>query len=383
MAARDTERLLKAIETLYEGVLDAEAWQRALCEVGDLVGGAGLLLGAIDPLTGSPYRHETRRIDPAAMDAYVRHWVTEDVRYEALQRAPVGAPQTEEMLVDLRRFQRSPIYNELLLPNDSPHFLSTWVQRNERRGVVLSIQGSTKRGAFTRMDARTLARVAPHVRRVVELKDRIDRLEAGAAALLDAFERLPTGVFVLDDARRILHASRVARELLAARDALVDVQGCLRCVRGPDDRRLQGALGGHDAVAADDYVRVQRAGGAPSLAVFVSALHANVRPWFGARASALVMVFDPARRHLPEAATLAEMLGITPAEARLALRLAAGDTVAGAAAALRISPHTARTQLKSIYRKTGYASQSALVRAIVLAPAGTGAQITASGPRLS
>ena len=59
--------------------------------------------------------------------------------------------------------------------------------------------------------------------------------------------------------------------------------------------------------------------------------------------------------------------GLTPAEARLALHLAAGETLRSAEAKLRMTYETARTYLKSIFQKTGTCRQAELVVVIVTA----------------
>ncbi len=57
-----------------------------------------------------------------------------------------------------------------------------------------------------------------------------------------------------------------------------------------------------------------------------------------------------------------QILGLTPAEWRLALELRQGQSVSDAALALGVSVNTARTQVKSIFAKLGVARQSELVR---------------------
>ena len=57
--------------------------------------------------------------------------------------------------------------------------------------------------------------------------------------------------------------------------------------------------------------------------------------------------------------------GLTPAEARLALHLAAGETLRSAEAKLSISYETARTHLKNIFNKTGTCRQAELVVVLV------------------
>ena len=58
---------------------------------------------------------------------------------------------------------------------------------------------------------------------------------------------------------------------------------------------------------------------------------------------------------------------LTPAEARLALHLVAGETLRCAAVKLSISYETARTCLKKIFNKTGTRRQAALVIVILTA----------------
>ena len=58
---------------------------------------------------------------------------------------------------------------------------------------------------------------------------------------------------------------------------------------------------------------------------------------------------------------------LTPAEARLALHLVAGETLRSAEVKLSISYETARTHLKNIFNKTGTCRQAELVVAIVTA----------------
>ena len=59
--------------------------------------------------------------------------------------------------------------------------------------------------------------------------------------------------------------------------------------------------------------------------------------------------------------------GLTPAEARLALHLVAGETLRSAEAKLSITYETARTHLKSIFSKTGTRRQAELVMVVVSA----------------
>ena len=64
---------------------------------------------------------------------------------------------------------------------------------------------------------------------------------------------------------------------------------------------------------------------------------------------------------------LQRRFSLTPAEARLALHLVAGETLRSAAVKLSIGYETARTCLKSIFNKTGTCRQAELVIVILTA----------------
>ena len=64
-------------------------------------------------------------------------------------------------------------------------------------------------------------------------------------------------------------------------------------------------------------------------------------------------------------AVLRARCGLTPAEARFALRMITGETLQSAAAALDISYESARTVLKKVFHKTGTHRQSELVIVIL------------------
>lgn len=84
--------------------------------------------------------------------------------------------------------------------------------------------------------------------------------------------------------------------------------------------------------------------------------------WDIALASGCVAVFlsKPSGLQLPPK-RLASLYGLSPAEARLAAKLSALRSVEQAADELCITVHTARSQLKSIFTKTGSQSQSELL----------------------
>ena len=82
--------------------------------------------------------------------------------------------------------------------------------------------------------------------------------------------------------------------------------------------------------------------------------------------AAAVFLVDKGVRHVLHRELLQSLFALTPAEARLAEQFANGISLTEVADNLRITVATARTQLKSVFRKTGTSRQAELVRLLLL-----------------
>jgi DNA-binding CsgD family transcriptional regulator len=76
---------------------------------------------------------------------------------------------------------------------------------------------------------------------------------------------------------------------------------------------------------------------------------------------AMIIIVDPAR-YVPSEKDLADLFGLSPAEARVAAALMAGKSLADIAAASGVQITTVRTQLRSTLRKVEVKQQFDLVR---------------------
>jgi DNA-binding CsgD family transcriptional regulator len=177
-------------------------------------------------------------------------------------------------------------------------------------------------------------------------------------------------------------------EQLGCAAALVDAQGfAVRLNAHADamlgaDLRLVGRRLSASDVRSND--RLQHliastlkivAGHAPSEPVVVNR---NGKPWLSVEvipisgigldmlgaARAIVLLTDIARPAVPSDALLRTRLGLTPAEARVALRLGTGESLADAAEALGITRETGRALLKRVFAKADVHRQAELVALI-------------------
>ena len=96
----------------------------------------------------------------------------------------------------------------------------------------------------------------------------------------------------------------------------------------------------------------------------------NIRGFILCAAAAAVFVTDPELHGTPDEALLRAVFGLTPAESRVAVRIAQGQRFSDVTEQLAIGAATGRTHLRSIFAKTGTRTQAQFVKLVstALAP---------------
>jgi DNA-binding CsgD family transcriptional regulator len=237
-------------------------------------------------------------------------------------------------------------------------------------GVMLAVGIFRARGAlpFGADECGALGRLAPHIANAARIARQLGTAHATATAIGETLEKLSAAVMIVDRGARVISANRAARAL-APVSGLAVREGALRVERPADDRALRAAiaavLGAQDhggAPPARD-VTIHGAGG-HMLALRVAALGEAAEAETGAvrgRALAVVHALAGAATAEPRAHILAPAYGLSAAEAELLDGLLGGLRLAEIAASRGTSRETARSQLKSIFHKTGVSTQSDLV----------------------
>jgi len=361
----------RIIDDLYAGTLDASAWDRALIGLADSIGSSGALLFAVNPTTETILRDEIHRLDAGAVQAYRQYWITQDIRLGAGMLFPVGEPMFERKLELQEDWERTAIFNDFLISQDTPYLLATWLHKGPDKVVALSFQATRHRGAFDESDAQCIKRLVPHVRRALDIRDRLETQQIRANTLSSAIEGLQFGLFVLDNKGRILDTSGLAQELLRRESVIRREKDHTLWLREPAGSQLRDLVRKSESSKGNSggVFNVPRCDGRQNLSVLVAPMPAVPATWTGADPRWLVFVFDPERRAEPAAAIISRDLGISEREAEIAALLAIGCDLSRISQRLGISIHTVRSHLKHIFGKTGIQSQSDLIRRILTSPA--------------
>ena len=149
-----------------------------------------------------------------------------------------------------------------------------------------------------------------------------------------------------------------------------------RAADATDDARLQTALARaveSSRQAGGATLTLRRSDKLPSITVTIIPVP-SPDVFLDLRPAVMLLISDPLAVPKQPTNALRKALNLTEAEALLATALFKGVTLRRAADELRISINTCKSQLKSIYAKTGCRSHADLVRTVFSAALGSSAR---------
>lgn len=358
------------VRKLYAGVIETPPWQSFLQELRHETASRAALIMLAPPgsatvnllsaVGGQPEVNSAYREQLFALDPFVN--------------VPEGLVTTLHEYFGAEEVERSDYYNHFMRTSWGVGFvLYADVRTSAGYTACLRVCRGVDAEDFGAEVHRLVGRLVPHLRQAVEIFDRVHHLQVEETEMSDALDRLGVASFLLDAMQRVTQPNRAAEALFASAAGLTVRNGHLALASTEAKRRLAGLLArvhdptsrGSDAPARlPEVIVIPRAPGEPPLALAVRTLRSPADLRSDHSPVVAVYVSTPEQGSVVPAALIRQLLGVTPAEAALAARLARGDTIDAAAHELGVTRATARTQLYSIFRKTGLRRQSELVSVI-------------------
>ena len=352
----------------YDAALGRTSWTTALAAIADLFMATGITLLAQNVRGSRATVLGASGFESVALRNYEQYYRARNVILASGQHLLLpGVVRTTEMMVPEQTLLKSEYYNDFLQPLDVRHHLSTTLQREGDDAVHLTFFRPKSAGVDQSEEMRLLQHVVPHLERALQIHQRLAVAEQHAQGMTQAVERSGRGVALLDRSGRVIFVNSSLEKMIGTSDGLMLNKAGFASTAREATRRLQAAIAEALRGGSGGSLAIPRTTGAAPYAVVVSAVPAPHRELLFSDAAVIIIVSDPSSAPAVDLKVLRETFGLTPAEARLASRLANGRTIQATAAELRISVMTARTHLKRVLQKTDTHRQSELVRVLLLA----------------
>ncbi|MGZ8156115.1 MAG: helix-turn-helix transcriptional regulator [Burkholderiales bacterium] len=367
MAARSDPDTL--IDSIYAAVAEPVRLKEALGRIVAAVNACGAHLVGVDrktrevvlsSITGLPslgevdYNERYARVDPRlpiCFHARVGEWIS---CHEYLPQA----------FVDENEF-----FQDFYVPYGCRFMSAVKLVDNDRWAAILGVHRGVRQQPLPAEAFRLLNRLTPHLQRALGLIEKSARLQTQRSVIKATLDGLAHGALVCDTRGQIYVANDPALALLADGDGLSLREDRIWAHEARAQARLTELLSqsGHSSTAGATQVQralaVPRLSRLPSYQLIFRKVESQ-RSAFAFEGQWLwsVLISDPNGAKVPTALALAVLYDLTPAEARLATLVTKGYTPERVAEEHCANLATVRSQLSSLFSKTGTRHQAELVR---------------------
>jgi DNA-binding CsgD family transcriptional regulator len=356
------------IDHAYRAAFEEELWPVFLEKFSEALGGRNTALLLHNLGSGRNRALACVRTDPDLLRLYNEHYYAYNPwTRKGCEELPARIVGVGEIYCTERELERTEFYNEWLRPQGLKHSIAGLVTASSEGMVMCSSLRTAERGAFGSEEIAFCEALLPHVGAAVSTRERVRDLYQAGRAAMEVLYRLAQPCLMVDRNARILFVNLAGEHMVAHSESLRFAGNLLSCTKPEatsELHRLVARAAGQPPVAGQ--MAITAASGRRTL-VFVDPVPASEFLAAGTGPCAAVWVNDGKIR-VPRLRRIQTMFGLTSAEAALAAELASGSTLAEIAESHRLSRHTVRNQLKSVFAKTGSHSQPDLVRLVLSCP---------------
>jgi DNA-binding CsgD family transcriptional regulator len=365
--------LSELLDTLYYAPYEKSGWQEFLNRMVSLSGSRSARILVMNKNADQVFSGVQVNTDAKAHKAFVDHFVNLCPWRPGLATLPPGRFYSSFLdgICDQKTFYRSEFFNDWARELDIHHGASGTIWRHGGQTIQVFMQRTGGQGHFTRAETNAFNALAPHIRRALRLeaimyqrKQQQDYLERqgcfNALLLLDAHQNVvhvseQAWQLIQDNTELYLHGQKLRLQAKAAQEKL--------------DKLLTASFANKASLApiTGGVIPLPRFARTPLL-IQVMPLHPDAdQALMPVPAHCALFIVDGQAETEFDLDKLSVLLSLTRAEARVAALIAQGEKAADIAALCQVSPHTVRSQIKSIFLKAEVSSQAqltALVRAL-------------------
>lgn len=353
--------VLNLIISIYDAAGDPQLWPAFLEQFADAVGGAATLMFLYGVKGDDGNVAAAVRLD----SDYIQ---VDQSGMQGSHLVKAGNVATGQMLCPEQVPYHSEFCNDFLSPMEVFHEFGRFIRKEQSVASIISSLRSKLAGPFEEEEIRLLSILMPHLRRGFQFHQRMVALQRRAESAVEALDRLTIGFLLVDGPGKILMLNHQAGMILDQNDGLAIRSETLHASRAKEANRLRGLI--QQAMAAGSergfesgMMTIPRPSERRAFEILVTPQRTGVLPLglSPRRETVAIFLIDPENRPEPDDQVLVRLFGLTQAEARLAGALIQGKSLKQAAEEFCLSRNTVRSQLQSIFDKTGTTRQAELV----------------------
>ncbi len=294
---------------------------------------------------------------------YVDTYQHSDIQIQRLLRAKHTNFLTGQDLTTFDELKHCCVHNDYLRPNRIDSQLVYAMRGNHGHRRTFVAMREHKAGSYQDWQIALFREIAVKIKDSLNLHDTVRKLQLDNAISSLVLKSASIGLAVLNSEYIPIYINDVFRNIVNQTKCLGVQDDGIRCNNENDKtltRLLQNAM-----VGLSGSMGLAKNGAMVRLEVtpFIDSFDEYLV--FSSDARILILLREERVTKKFDLVAIRYHLSISPAESRLVFHLVNGGTINSYAAQWRVSTHTARNQLKSVFNKTGIHSQKELVAKIL------------------
>jgi DNA-binding CsgD family transcriptional regulator len=357
-AVKTAAQFAELLELIYQASTDAEAWNVL-----------GVHLGNVFQSTTSLFIHNSISksvvvdmsygFEESYVESYKQHYVAINPLIPGTLALPSGKVARMFEAVPEEALKQTEYYNEWLVPQGFRYSVGAYLSLRAPTSMFIAFHRHRYDRDFSDRSMALFSRLMPHFERALHISGRLNASDTLKGAQFDSLDELGIGVIRLDRQCSAHSVSPKAERLIKQRLGLSLRFGRL-VIDSPDlDRRFRGVV----ARVIDERVAypvdIPLGTGGHANGIVIPLHHSS---GILTKVEAILLIKIQEVRPAPAIEALSTMFRLTQAEIRLLNALAEGQTISDYSQARELSRNTVKSQLQSLFTKTGVSRQADLVR---------------------
>ena len=355
------------ISSIYQGPLEETPWQGFMIELREVLGAHIITLILIPPSQNAKGVMLNVGGNLEGIESYNRKHYALDPFIDL----PVGEIICLREFIDPKKLEQSEFYKNTLAPAGIFDILGADLEVPNELSVRLRISRIKGAKAFNEEHKELILSILPHLQRSLQIHAKLNKVESERALYAGAMEQLSVGTVILDENGIIMNCNSMAKNLIDAKDGLINSKGSLHLSNREQTAELQKMINSVLETRSKgqsgfvEAMRIRRPSGLSDLGLVIRPIPSTEFSEGKSVPSVAIFISDPEQTSETPVQIITRLFGVTPAEASLAMLLVNGLTLDEAAKVQGVSRNTTRTHLRSIFAKTGVSRQTMLVRLIL------------------
>jgi DNA-binding CsgD family transcriptional regulator/PAS domain-containing protein len=365
--SEDIQSFSKLIGCIYQGALEETPWQTFMSELRELMGAHITTLVLIPPSQDANGVMLNIGGNIEGIDSYnSKHYAL-----DPFIDLPVGEVISLREFLAPDKLDKSEFYKTTLKPAGIDDILGADLEVANELSVRVRVSRFKGSKPFGNEQKALMKVLLPHLERALLMHARLNKVESELALYAGAMEQLSVGTVILDENGNVINCNAMAKQLIDAKDGLLNSKGTLHLANREQTSELQKLVSsvletqrkGESGFV--EAMRATRPSGLSDLGLVIRPVPTTEFSEGKSVPSVAIFISDPEQTSETPVQVITRLFGVTPAEASLAMLLVNGLTLDEAAKSQGVSRNTTRTHLRSIFAKTGVSRQTMLVRLIL------------------